>query len=171
MSIQTEIDRISGNVAAAYTALEEKGATMPQTQNSDNLAATIQTLSTGSSIYVTEQKTVVNAGGTWIVRKWSNRYCELWLNYFRTGINVTTAWGNMYAADNAIPAIAFPVSFSAVPVIQVTPMINGNYNFGLFTGKTAPTTSSLGTYGVWRATSMSGMSIRASIYVMGQTVT
>ena len=41
MSIASEITRINTNIAAAYTACGDKGATMPQTQNSQNLADTI----------------------------------------------------------------------------------------------------------------------------------
>lgn len=40
MSIQTEIDRINGNIAATYDTLSTMGAEMPAQQNSDNLAAT-----------------------------------------------------------------------------------------------------------------------------------
>lgn len=49
MSIASEITRISGNVADAYTAANAKGATMPITQNSDNLATTIATIPTGTT--------------------------------------------------------------------------------------------------------------------------
>lgn len=51
MSIQSEINRIKNNLAAAYTAASEKGATMPSQQNSANLASTISSVSTagGSS--------------------------------------------------------------------------------------------------------------------------
>lgn len=48
MSVQTEIDRISGNVAAAYTAAEELGADLPAELNSDNLPGTIKTIQAGS---------------------------------------------------------------------------------------------------------------------------
>lgn len=44
MSIQSEITRISGNVADTYSALETYGATMPSKQNSDNLAGTVSTI-------------------------------------------------------------------------------------------------------------------------------
>lgn len=47
MSIASEITRIQGNIADAYTEANAKGATMPATQNSDNLASTIATISTG----------------------------------------------------------------------------------------------------------------------------
>ena len=49
MSIASEITRISGNIADAYTALDGKGATLPAagSQNSANLADTIDTITTG----------------------------------------------------------------------------------------------------------------------------
>lgn len=49
MSIASEISRISGNVADAYTAANAKGATMPVSQNSDNLATTISTIPSGTT--------------------------------------------------------------------------------------------------------------------------
>ena len=49
MSIQSEIERINTGVTAAYTVLEGLGATMPETQNIDNLAATVATLPTGTT--------------------------------------------------------------------------------------------------------------------------
>lgn len=49
MSIASEITRIQGNIADAYTEANAKGATMPATQNSDNLASTIATISTGTT--------------------------------------------------------------------------------------------------------------------------
>jgi len=49
MSIQSEIARINNNVAQTYSALEEKGASMPETQNSDNLAKTARSVSGGVS--------------------------------------------------------------------------------------------------------------------------
>ena len=47
MSVADQINRIKTNIANTYTAAQAKGATMPQTQNSDNLAACIQSTSTG----------------------------------------------------------------------------------------------------------------------------
>lgn len=44
MSVQSEINRIKSNIEDAYDALTTKGATMPQTQNSANLAQTVQSL-------------------------------------------------------------------------------------------------------------------------------
>lgn len=44
MSVQSEISRIKSNIESAYDALASKGATMPQTQNSENLASTAQSI-------------------------------------------------------------------------------------------------------------------------------
>ena len=44
MSVQSEINRIKSNIEDAYDALAAKGATMPQTQNSENLAQTAQSI-------------------------------------------------------------------------------------------------------------------------------
>ena len=47
MSIQSEINRISGNVANALTAIANKGVTAPQGSNSDDLATLIGQIQTG----------------------------------------------------------------------------------------------------------------------------
>lgn len=54
MTIASEIIRIEGNIAAAYTAANNKGATLPATQNSANLATCIGSIPSGggsSGIY------------------------------------------------------------------------------------------------------------------------
>ena len=50
MSITSEIERINTNISNAYTELENKGATIPELKNSNNLASTIATVSSGASI-------------------------------------------------------------------------------------------------------------------------
>ena len=47
MTIASEVTRIKTNIAQAYTALEEKGATIPEVKNSDNLAEAVQSVSAG----------------------------------------------------------------------------------------------------------------------------
>lgn len=42
--LQAQEQRISGNVADAYTVLTDKQATLPATQNSSNLASTISSI-------------------------------------------------------------------------------------------------------------------------------
>jgi hypothetical protein len=64
MSISSEINRITGNIAAAYVAAAERGATMPQRPNSENLAGTILGIPVHSKP-VTEELHVT-ANGTYI---------------------------------------------------------------------------------------------------------
>lgn len=44
--VQTELERIESNVAAAYAAAEEQGADMPAAQNTENLAKTVSSIKT-----------------------------------------------------------------------------------------------------------------------------
>lgn len=44
MSVQSEITRITGNIASAYTAVSGKGGTLPAARNSDNLPAAIESI-------------------------------------------------------------------------------------------------------------------------------
>lgn len=60
MTIASEIQRIKTNIANAYTSCNSKGATMPATQNSDNLATTINSISGGGSTLIT--KTITQNG-------------------------------------------------------------------------------------------------------------
>ena len=54
LSIANQIARINGNICAAYSVCSEKGATLPQVQNSQNLADTIDSISQGDGA-VTEK--------------------------------------------------------------------------------------------------------------------
>lgn len=47
MSVASEINRIKSNISAAYTEAEAKGATIPATVNSANLADTVASIPTG----------------------------------------------------------------------------------------------------------------------------
>ena len=49
MSIQTQIDRISGNVSAALSAIVEKGVTVPDGSTSDALASLIASIEAGGN--------------------------------------------------------------------------------------------------------------------------
>lgn len=55
-TIQSEIDRIKQNVSNAFTSLSNKGATIPTSQTSDNLASTIDSLG--------DKATITYDGGT-----------------------------------------------------------------------------------------------------------
>ncbi|MBQ0035517.1 MAG: hypothetical protein KBT35_01220 [Firmicutes bacterium] len=50
MSVNSEINRIQQNIEEAYDSLEEKGATMPASKNTNNLASTIDTIPTGGGV-------------------------------------------------------------------------------------------------------------------------
>lgn len=47
MSVQSEINRIKGNVTAALAKIAEKGVTVPDGANSDNLEALVEAISAG----------------------------------------------------------------------------------------------------------------------------
>lgn len=49
MTIASEITRINNNIAAAYSACSNKGASLPNTQNSANLADCINSISTNAA--------------------------------------------------------------------------------------------------------------------------
>lgn len=56
MSVASEINRIKSNIADAYTEAEAKGATMPATENSDNLADTVASIQSTPTL---QSKTVM----------------------------------------------------------------------------------------------------------------
>ncbi len=61
MSISNQIARINGNIAAAYTEAQAKGATVPTTENSANLAMTIASIQTSPLPIVEETFSQQNA--------------------------------------------------------------------------------------------------------------
>lgn len=70
MTVASEITRIEGNISAAYTAADAKGATMPATENSDNLATCIGSIDVSpviSSLSITpttSSQTITAPSGT-----------------------------------------------------------------------------------------------------------
>lgn len=50
MSISNEIQKLQTNLANSYEACSDKGATMPASQNFDNLADCIDSIPTGSTL-------------------------------------------------------------------------------------------------------------------------
>ncbi len=63
MSVQEEINRINQNIANTYSALEEMGATLPQEQNSANMANAVRTIPQGGGGDTENDSYNVNAVG------------------------------------------------------------------------------------------------------------
>ena len=61
MSIATEIQKLQTNLANAYDALEDKGATMPASQTMANLVGTIESIPTGSSVTPSQSQVTLSS--------------------------------------------------------------------------------------------------------------
>ncbi len=89
MTIASEITRIKNNIANTYTALSDKGATMPATQNSANLANTVASIPAGGGDTVT----AVNYTGSAITagdKVWLNKKA----NVSASAVAVSTSSSN-----------------------------------------------------------------------------
>ena len=64
MSITSQIIRIQTNIANAYDAAEAKGATLPAVENTENLASTIESITTGGGSSSGEEITAYNYTAT-----------------------------------------------------------------------------------------------------------
>ena len=60
MSIADQITRIKNNIAASYAECSAKGATLPTTENSENLPNTIASITTGGGSGGGEEITAYN---------------------------------------------------------------------------------------------------------------
>ena len=110
MSIASEITRITTNIANAYTSCNNKGATMPVTQNSANLATCIDSIPTGgggsSTKYGVSMDSIigdVNASG--VLQQPSVNG-----NYVFTGVKDIAITGLQYVGyqKKAIVSVSFP---------------------------------------------------------------
>lgn len=68
MSIQAHINRIRSNIAAAFSAVADKGGTVPQSNISDNLADAIKSIPTGLTIQKETGSFVTGEDGTFGVQ-------------------------------------------------------------------------------------------------------
>ena len=64
MSIATAITNLQGKIANAYTAIENKGGTLPATQNAENLSATIDAIPGGAKWGITTDNMLPTQDGT-----------------------------------------------------------------------------------------------------------
>lgn len=105
--------------------------------------------------------------GIWTYRKYNSGIAECWGRTPRYTVDVTSTWGNIFTADDAIPKIDFPFTFKEIPVVSITPeMADGNYWF--FTGNYGVTTTATPSYGVCRGTSRTGNIVQAQLRVIGR---
>lgn len=72
MTIASEITRIRNNIAAAYTALSDKGATLPATQDSANLADCVESVSSGETVYAINNTSETISTDD---KVWLNKHC------------------------------------------------------------------------------------------------
>lgn len=108
MSIASEISRINTNIANAYTACSSKSATMPTSQNSANLATTINSIpsgSGGSKFGLTLDSIIgdVNSSG---VLQAPTELCNLVFD----GVTNIAAYAlqNRFQYNTAIKSVSFP---------------------------------------------------------------
>ena len=106
MSIATAITNLQGKIANAYTAIENKGGTLPATQNAENLSATIDAIPGGAKFGITidDVLTTETTGG------------ETTLTLFAdvTEINMPGVtklfgvWENMFTSRKKLTSVSFP---------------------------------------------------------------
>lgn len=142
MTIVNELQRIENNIKASYTALADKGATMPTKQNSDNLATTIANLEVGGSGNDELLKGIVEGTATDIVLPDNvTKIAQYFFNGsgssypFSYGITSIKATGVTEIGNNAFTSQ--DLKTIELPNLKII----GNY--GLSTGANSPTTYSI----------------------------
>lgn len=90
MSVRSEIERISANVADTYEILEGLGATMPTNRNSDNLAETVEGFTPANCFFENEESGI------------ELRLCKSTINLETRPVNLylKTANGTKYEIGN-----------------------------------------------------------------------
>lgn len=117
MSVNSEIERIRGNIAASYTAAEEKGAMMPTEQDSDNLAATVASIKTGGAVESVNGQTgvvVLDADDVGAIPNTAGAVgTEQLANYNITSIKLAD---QSVTADKIAPGAVTPEGIGAAPM-------------------------------------------------------
>ena len=108
MSVQSEINRIKGNVTAALAKIAEKGVTVPDGANSDNLAALIEAISAGGGM-----ETIFN-------HKWE-------YGSFTPAEDITSNYTINFENNYAMPGSGYGYFIMFLDAINGTP--NGSWMF------------------------------------------
>ena len=131
MSVQTQIDRISGNITAALSAIAEKGVTVPDGSNSDALAGLIQAIQAGGGNVKLTNGSVIFADQLVIGNKLETAYT------FEHGLGVKPdMFVFAYEGNSAYNDRNHLKLFSAVRDIR------GSYHYFSSAGASPPTSSS-----------------------------
>lgn len=106
MSIATAITNLQGKIANAYTAIENKGGTLPATQNAENLSATIDAIPAGAKFGITidDVLTTETIGNETTLTLFGD-VTEINM----PGVtNLSGTWENMFANNKKLTSVSFP---------------------------------------------------------------
>ena len=106
MSIATAITNLQGKIANAYTAIENKGGTLPATQNAENLSATIDAIPGGAKFGITidDVLTTETTGGETTLTLFAD-VTEINM----PGVtNLSGVWENMFTDNKKLTSVSFP---------------------------------------------------------------
>lgn len=137
MSIASEITRINNNIAAAYSACSNKGATLPQAQNSANLADTVDSIPTGTPVETLQYSQMNTQAGKYIaeVSYDPTDYTISRIESYVTGTGdhrpagaaVTLPSAGMLTITDGIRAFAVQVNAGNYVIYNITPGSTGAY--------------------------------------------
>ena len=151
MSVADQINRIKTNIANTYTAAQAKGATMPQTQNSDNLAACVQSITTGGGgggtqfgLTVSDVLGTVDDTGAVSRTAISN---ALDFSGITSITNYTLSGKFMYSVFSPTQDVEFP----ALTTIGISGMSYAFYGCSSITSASFPALTSIGSYSMYSA--------------------
>ena len=167
MTIASEITRIGVNIQNAYSACNNKGATMPVAQNSANLATCIDSIQTCTPVQKPYNAKVIDYDGTILKEEWldegdtftmptvpthSGLVFQEWSGTFQLTNNSITMpagdviYGAIYTTSSGLSE--FDISLTDSSSLEVTLNMDGTKNWGDGTSDTATshTYASTGNY-------------------------
>ena len=120
---------------------------------SGGIAAKNFILNTGTgSMLVSDHVVAEGTNDYWRWRKWSSGKAECWGSSPAFSATVS-AWGSLYAADEVVASMPYPVEFTSIPVVVPWILKTSTSDFWLFTGTDAyGTAKESPSFGIARAT-------------------